>query len=283
MPNLKIKDKRVLSIQDLSCFGKCSLSVALPIIAACGIEVDIIPSAILSTHTGGFKNNIFIDLTDYIMDIKNHWYKEGIFFDILYSAYLGNKKQISYVSNICDNLLYKNAIKIIDPVMADNGKLYKGFDISYIEEIKKLCKKADIILPNITEACFLTGIEYQNRYDIAYIENILKKLENLTSATVILKGIHIDNNMIMVAIKDKNNLNFVEGKFINKTFNGTGDIFASAFIGCFLNNKGLKESVKISMDFVLESIENTLDDEAHWYGVKFEKAIKNLINKVYNK
>ena len=287
MDNFKIKSKRLLSIQDISCFGKCSLTVALPIISACGIETDIIPSAVLSTHTGGFCNYTFRDLTEDIPLISKHWEKEGIFFDAIYSGYLGNRKQILYVSDIMDNLLYRGGLKIVDPVMADNGKLYKGFDMDYVKAMRKLCEKADIVSPNITEACLLADIEYKEIYDEAYINFILDRLSKLTKASIILKGIKIDNGVIKVAIKKgekvtrdtekKEEISYISSRYIEASCNGTGDIFISAFIGAFMSGKAIERAVKIAMDFVVDSIESTLSDKAHWYGVRFEQNLIKLI------
>ena len=289
MDNFKIKSKRLLSIQDISCFGKCSLTVALPIISACGIETDIIPSAVLSTHTGGFCNYTFRDLTEDIPLISKHWEKEGIFFDAIYSGYLGNRKQILYVSDIMDNLLYRGGLKIVDPVMADNGKLYKGFDMDYVKAMKKLCEKADIVSPNITEACLLADIEYKEIYDEDYINFILDRLSKLTKATIILKGIKINNDIIKVAIKKgekvtsqalRENITYISAKYIDVSCNGSGAMFISALVGAYLSGVDMERAVKLAMDFVVKSIENTLKDKGHCYGVKFEENLKEFINKI---
>ena len=152
------KDKRILTIQDISCVGQCSLTVALPILSAAGIETAILPSAVLSTHTAGFKGYTFRDLTDDMPAIAAHWKSEGIRFDAVYTGYLGSARQIAYVKQIFRDLLSDGGVRIVDPAMADNGKLYPGFDLAFAEEMKSLCAEADIILPNITEACFITGV-----------------------------------------------------------------------------------------------------------------------------
>ena len=167
-------NKKVLTIQDISCVGQCSLTVALPIISACGIETCPLPSAVLSTHTGGFTGYTFRDLTDDMPSIREHWEKENIYFDGVYTGYLGSAEQIGYVKNLTESRLKKGGAFIVDPAMADNGKLYPAFDESYVEEMKKLCFTADILLPNITEACYLTGEGYQESYDEEYIRNLLQ-------------------------------------------------------------------------------------------------------------
>ena len=153
--------KKVLTIQDISCVGQCSLTVALPIISACGIETCVLPSAVLSTHTTGFTGYTFRDLTEDMLPIKDHWVKEGITFDAIYTGYLGTTQQIGYVEVFFRDVAGDGCVKIVDPAMADNGKLYPGFDMAYVEAMKGLCAKAVYILPNITEACFLTGMEYR--------------------------------------------------------------------------------------------------------------------------
>ena len=170
---------RVLTIQDISCVGQCSLTVALPVISACGVETCILPSAVLSTHTGGFKGFTFRDLTEDMPAIKDHWVSEGIKFDAIYSGYLGSKKQIDYVADIFGAVDKENTIKIVDPAMADHGKLYYGFDNEFVDAMKELCKVADFVIPNITEAALLTGSEYRTEYDREYIESLLKKFSDM--------------------------------------------------------------------------------------------------------
>ena len=168
--------KRIAVINDLSGFGRCSLTVALPIISACGVETCVLPSAVLSTHTGGFSGYTFRDLTEDMPQIKNHWVKEGIHFDAIYTGYLGSTKQIEYIEDIFNEVGGDTCLKVVDPAMADHGKLYKGFDSAFVEAMKKFCSKADYILPNITEACFLTDTEFKTEYDREYVENIIKSL-----------------------------------------------------------------------------------------------------------
>ena len=168
--------KRILTIQDISCVGQCSLTVALPILSAAGLETAILPSAVLSTHTAGFKGYTFRDLTDDIPAIADHWRKEKISFAGIYTGYLGSTRQIGYVKDIISSLSAPDAVSIVDPAMADNGKLYPGFDAEFVEAMKTLAFSADIILPNITEACLLTGTDYQEKYDEAYITDLLDKL-----------------------------------------------------------------------------------------------------------
>ncbi len=270
--------KKVLTIQDISCFGQCSLTVALPIISVTGNETCIIPSAVLSTHTGGFSGYTFRDLSDDIPLIQQHWIKENISFDAIYTGYLGNVKQIELVKNIIDSLGNASCVSCIDPVMGDNGKLYAGFDQKFVNEMKSLCFSSDIILPNITEACFLTGSEYKEKYDEAYVDNIIKALVDKGAKTIVLTGISYDNDTTGVTIFENGKKYYYRHRKVSKNCHGTGDVYASAFVGALMNGKSVVESAKIAADYTVLCIEKTVDDPTHWYGVKFELALPELIN-----
>lgn len=269
---------RVLTIQDISCVGQCSLTVALPILSACGHETVILPSAVLSSHTGGFKGFTFRDLTDDIPDIKNHWQKEGIKFDAIYTGYLGSIRQIDYVKDIIDSMGKESCRTFIDPAMADHGKLYSIFDMEYVAAMTELCSKADVILPNMTEACFMTGIEYREQYDEAFVKEVLNALRAKGMKTIVMTGISYDNDTTGVLIYEDSKLQYYKHKKLEKSSHGTGDIFASAFVGATLSGKSLYEAAEVSANFVLESMINTQGDDDHWYGVKFEPVLKKLVN-----
>lgn len=269
--------KRVLTIQDISCVGQCSLTVALPILSACGLETAILPSAVLSTHTAGFTGFTVRDLTDDVPGIAAHWKKEGIGFDAIYTGYLGSTQQIAYVADIMDNLGNPGCKNIVDPAMADNGKLYPAFDDAYVAEMKKLCAKADILLPNITEACFLTDTPYRETYDKAYVDDLLAKLIQLGVKTVVLTGVgYKPGETGVVVFENGVHSHYVHGKLENSC-HGTGDVYASAFTGAYMQGFATYEAAKIAADYVVRCMLNTLDDKSHWYGVKFETAIPDLI------
>ena len=276
-----MEDKKILTIQDISCYGQCSITVALPIISACGFETAIIPSAVLSTHTGGFKNFTFHDLTEDIPLIQKHWQDEKIFYDAIYTGYLGSIKQIEYMKNIMNTLLKKDGLKIVDPVMGDDGKLYSIFDMNFVNEMKKLCAIADIIIPNITEACFLTGMEYKEKYDENYILTLVKKLQEFNkNLIIILTGVSYKEGKIGVVVYENEKISYYEHKKIEKGCHGTGDVYSSAFVGALMNKKSLFDSAKIAADYVVMCIEKTKKDESHWYGVKFEGLLGELIKMV---
>lgn len=269
--------KRILSIQDISCFGQCSLTVAMPILSACGLETCIIPSAVLSTHTGGFKNFTFKDLTEEIPKIEEHWLEEGVKFDAIYTGYLGSVKQINYILDIFERLGKEDCARIVDPAFADNGVLYSGFDLKYVEEMKKLCAAADIILPNISEACFLTDTQYMTEYTPVYIGELIEKLAAIGCKTVILTGVGYVPDKTGVAVFDGKDADYYEHPKIPGGSHGTGDVYASAFSGAYLNGKPLMDAARIAADYTFKCIAATINDKEHWYGVKFEPLLLELI------
>lgn len=269
--------KKILTIQDISCVGQCSLTVALPILSACGIETCILPSAVLSTHTSGFTDFTVRDLTDDIPGICAHWKKEGITFDAVYTGYLGNLKQIEYVKSIFQELKKAQGLSVVDPAMADNGKLYPAFNMEYVEEMKKLCCSADFILPNITEACLITGIDYKEEYDEAYIDSLLDALKTNGAKNIILTGVGYDKDSTGVVVLENGVKSYYKHKRIVRGCHGTGDVYASAFVGLLLKGYKAFDAAKAAADFTVKCIENTADDKEHWYGVKFETALSELI------
>ncbi len=269
--------KKLLTIQDISCVGQCSLTVALPILSACGHETCILPSAVLSTHTGGFSGFTFRDLTDDMPAIQAHWKKENIKFDGIYTGYLGSQKQVGYVKDILQTMGTDKAVKIVDPAFADNGKLYSIFDQAYVEAMKTLCPVADILLPNITEACFLADMEYKENYDEEYIKNLLSSLEKLGCSTIVLTGVSYEESKTGVVVYERGKIRYYEHKRIAKGCHGTGDVYASAFTGALMKGKDIFTAAKIAADYTVLCIEKTQDDPTHWYGVKFETALPDLI------
>ncbi len=269
--------KRVLTVQDISCFGQCSLTVALPIISACGSETCILPSAVLSTHTGGFSGFTFRDLTDDIPAIQAHWIKEGIAFDAIYTGYLGSTRQISLVKDILATMGREGCVRIVDPAMADNGNLYYGFDEAYVAEMRVLCTQADVLLPNITEACFLTDTEYRTEYDRAYVDLLLEKLTAMGAKSILLTGVSYAADTTGVVVFENGEYHYYEHRRISRGCHGTGDVYASAFVGALMRGKDLCTAARIAADYTVKCIENTQDDPTHCYGVKFETALEDLM------
>ena len=278
---MKDSNKRVLTLQDISCFGSCSLTVALPIISACGIETAILPSAVLSTHTGGFTDVEVCDLTDDIMRMVNHWVKENISFDCLYTGYLGSIRQIEYVREIKKKVINRDGIFILDPAMADNGILYKGFDEAYVKAMAGLVGESEVLLPNLTEACMMTGIEYRkDDHDEAYVEEILGALKALGATNVVLKGISFEEGKIGIALCEGDNVQYYFTKRVGRGYHGTGDCFAASFTGALIRGSSMYDAGRIAADFVVEGIRQTLNDDNHPYGIRFERVLPMLIDRL---
>ena len=270
--------KRILTIQDISCVGQCSLTVALPILSACGVETCVLPSAVLSTHTAGFTGFTVRDLTEDMPAIKNHWLKEGIRFDAIYTGYLGSTQQIGYVADIFAETGAEGCVKVVDPAMADNGKLYPAFDATYVEEMKGLCAKADYVVPNITEACFLAGVEYRTEYDRAYIDLLLEKLTAIGCKNVILTGVSYAPGKTGIVVLENGNYAYYEHEMLPNSCHGTGDIYASAFVGAFVRGKSAYDAAAIAANYTMECIRYTATLHNHWYGAAFEPVLGKLID-----
>ena len=269
--------KRILTIQDISCVGQCSLTVALPILSACGLETAILPSAVLSTHSVGFRDFTFRDLTEDIPAIEHHWQQEGIRFQAVYTGYLGSARQIEMVQDICRNLLVPGGKKIVDPAMADRGELYPVFDMDFVQEMKKLVGKGDIVLPNITEASLLTDTEYREEYDEEYICGLVAGIHRLGAGTVVLTGVSYDAQSTGVLVSEQGKQTYYRHELLDRGCHGTGDVYASSFVGAYMHGKTVPEAARIAADYTLACIKNTLDDPDHWYGVKFEPLLGELI------
>lgn len=276
-------DRKILTVQDISCVGQCSLTVALPIISACGVETCILPSAVLSTHTAGFTGYTVRDLTDDIPDIVAHWEKEGITFNAIYTGYLGSARQIDLVADMAKRLAAPDFRLIVDPAMADHGKLYFGFDEDFARRMAGLCGKADIVLPNITEAALMVGMPfYAADYDEAYIRELMERLLSLGAGTVVLTGVSYREGELGVAILSEIGapISYYFHERLPKNSHGTGDIFASSFTGALIRGKTPLDAATIAADFTLAGMKATLGDESHWYGTKFEKVLPLLIERI---
>ena len=278
------KQKRVMAIHDISCVGRCSLTVALPIISAAGHDCGVLPTAVLSTHTGGFTGFTFRDLTQDVRPISAHWQELGLGFDALYSGFLGSFEQIDLVAELFDTYKTNNNIILVDPVMADEGKLYAIYSPEMAKGMAKLCGKADIIVPNITEACFMVDEEYKpGPYDTNYIENLLRKLAALGSKKVVLTGVCFDDEKLGAAVYDAEEgiAEYVFAARIEGHFHGTGDVFGSALLSALLLGKSLADSAQIACNFVTQSINATIKmDQERRYGVAFERALPSLIKQL---
>lgn len=275
--------KRVITVQDISCVGKCSLTVALPVISAMGVEACVLPTAVLSTHTA-FKGFTFRDLTADISAITSHWKQEKIGFDAIYTGYLGSFEQIELMHSLIADFGGGSTRVIVDPCMGDNGALYSGFTPDFAKAMAGLCAKAEVIVPNLTEASFMLDVPYvADGYTKEYIEDLVQKLAGLGSRRVVLKGVSFDDKKIGIVSYDSQNqkISWYFHERMPQSFHGTGDIFASVLTGALVRGFELQDACRLAADFVVEAIRATLSHKDYnWYGVDFESAIPYLVEKI---
>ena len=243
--------KRILSIQDISCFGKCSVTVALPLISAMGVECTVLPTAVLSAHTL-FPDVVKTDLSGQLLPIARHFHKIGVSFDAICTGYLGSAEEVRAAQEIFALLGTEQTLLFVDPVMGDHGSFYRGFSASYAEENAALCGAADLIVPNLTEACLLTGTPYRTEYDRPYLEALLRKLSG--------SFFSYQNEQVPAA------------------FHGTGDIFSSVSAAALVRGLPVREAFALAADFTAETIRETLKHpKDSRCGVDFELLIPALI------
>lgn len=272
--------KRVAAIHDISCFGKCSLTVAMPIISAAGIEVSVIPTAVLSTHTGGFAGYTYRDLTEDILPIADHWKSLDLHFDALYTGFLGSFEQLDIVSEVLRRFKTGDSLTVVDPVMGDNGELYKVFSREFPVGMRRLCAGADVIVPNLTEAALLLGEPYrEGPYTKEYIEGLLARLAALGPGKVVLTGVYPDGERLGAAVYDggTGRVDYAFTRRIEGYYHGTGDVFASALVAALLNGRSLAEAARVAVEFTVDSIERTRAAGTDVrFGVNFEAGLPGL-------
>ena len=276
--------KKVLAINDISCTGRCSLTVALPIVSAAGLETVILPTAILSTHTSGFEGYTFLDFTDEMNKITAHWKTLGLKFDGIYSGYLGSKAQLDIVDGIISDFSKEDTLVFIDPVMGDDGRLYPGFSADFPKGMAKLCEKADVIVPNITEASLMADMPYIGAgYDESYVEQLARKLSSFGPETVIISGVSFEEGKIGCAVYEKKSDTVRYGftDFVASLYHGTGDVFSSALFGALAAGKPVMDAVYIAMRYTRDSIyETSLHTEEKRFGVEFESGLGKLSSEI---
>ncbi len=263
--------KRILTMQDLSCVGQCSLTVALPILSRYGIETCVLPTAVLSNHTM-FNGWSYLDLTPEIKNIYGYWKKNGFKFEGFLLGYLGKKELMDLAEECFDEFSAAGAKKIIDPAFGDNGKLYGGFDLDYVKAMAHLIRRADVIVPNLTEVCYMTGLEYREKYDRNYVEQAVSEMKKLTDGVIIITGVELDG-LIGEAIYDGGKTEYVLSELLPARLHGTGDIFAAVFTAKYLGGHTLKESCAAAGKFVADCIRKT--DKSHFYGANFEEILNS--------
>ena len=269
---------KILTIQDVSCYGQCSITVALPVVSAFGIETAILPSAVLSTHTSGFTDFTVRDLTEDLPAIKEHWEKEGITFDAIYTGFIASIEQLDYIKDIIDSRLKPEGLVFVDPAMANHGEFYNGFDQEFADKMGELCKRGDYILPNTTEACYILHKPWKEDFSREEMLEMAQELKEFTKRYVILKGDTNEEGKLGMIVLDKvtDTVDIVYNDRIDYVSHGTGDVFASSFVGSTMIGKTPSVAAKIAGEFTKRAIEKTVGDETHTYGVKFEQVILEL-------
>lgn len=274
--------KRVLTIQDISCLGKCSLTAVIPVLSAMELEPVILPTTILSAHTE-FESPYVKDLTEIMEPVAAHWKSQGITFDSLSCGYLGSKGQMAVVKKIFEDFKRPGVLTVIDPAMGDYGRLYEGFDMDYVVEMRRFCSVGDVLLPNLTEAAYLLDMKYEELpRDREGFEALIKELAKLNHGIVVLKGIHLtkDKEAVLAYDSQTEEIVFYEREHLDAKLSGTGDIFTAVCQGAFTKGMKLSEAVELATDFVLECMRKTVEDKNHrWYGVNLEEALPLLYEK----
>ena len=272
--------KRIITIQDISCVGRCSLTVALPIISAAGIEASILPTAILSTHTGGFTGYTFRDLTADIEPIVAHWQSLNLPADAVYTGYLGSSEQQQLIADIFAAYKARGSLIFVDPAMADNGVLYPAFDNDFALGMRDLCAQADLIAPNLTEATLMLEREYvAEGYDQTYIEDLLHRLSDLGPGQVVLTGVSFAPGLIGAAAFSgaTGSIDYYFTERIAGYYHGTGDIYSSTLVSAIVNGRSLAEAIRIACDFTYAAISRTFQAGTDVkYGVDFEHGLVDL-------
>ena len=268
-----MKNMRILTIQDISCVGQCSMTVALPVLSAWGLETCVLPTAVLSTHTGGFGTPVVVRLDTSMEKIWRHWQENQITFDAILTGYLGTAAAAHAAADILDRFLSPGGISIVDPAMADNGRMYMGLDESYAQAVGALCRRADVILPNWTEAAILSGVPY---HGVAGREEVRQTLERLAHPCVILTGLPAGEDEMEVVVKERGMYSFFRHRRIEGRFSGTGDLFAACFTGALMQGMDKREAAKLAGFLTSCCVKNTASDPAHWYGLRFESILPQI-------
>ena len=276
--------KRIASIQDVSCLGRCSQTVALPVVSAMGVECAILPTAVLSTHTS-FPDFICHDLTDQLLPVARHWKTQGVRFDALYTGYLASDRQVAVVLELLELLADQDTLLFVDPAMADHGKLYAGFGPEFPALMARVVSRAQITVPNITEASLMTGMEYRELHEESYLRELLEGLISFGPRTAIITGVRSDDGrMGVVAMDAGGKLSGHWTEYIPAVFHGTGDLFASTCVGLLTLGWSTAGAIRLASEYVVQTLRATVRDrDARWYGVDFETTLPLLLSKLEKK
>ena len=274
--------KRIASIQDFSCIGSCSQTIALPVLSAMGVECAALPTALLSAHTA-FDGFVSLDLTPQLPAIMAHWRAIHLRFDAVYTGYLASAEQVGLVGALLDGMDERPALTLIDPVMGDNGALYAGFSDSFPQAMRALCGRADVLTPNVTEACLLTGTAYSPVQDAAQTRRLLERLLELGCRAAVLTGLRVDGDMAVAALQRDGTGTLVRTSYIPEVFHGTGDLFASTCAGALVQGAPLERAVRLAADYVALTLRRTVQaPDRRWYGVNFQETLPELMARWQN-
>lgn len=275
------RQRRVLAVHDISCVGRCSLTVALPVLSAMGFEVSLLPTSILSTHTGGFEGYTCRDLSMDMNPVADHWRALGLQFDAIFTGWLGTHRHVEHLDHLL-NAVGAGAELIVDPVMGDNGRLYATLDNAYADAMREYCARAEVLLPNITEAAILTGTDYPYPgYNRAWVGDMLKRLTDMGPRVAVLTGVTLKPGRIGAAALDRRagRIVFFDDAFIPGMWHGAGDVFASVLVGAHLRGAPLDRALRQAVAFTARCIRRTRDagtDER--LGLQFEPGLIELAN-----
>ncbi len=275
--------KRALAIHDISCIGRCSLTVALPILSAAGMETAVLPTAVLSTQTGGMEGFTFHDLTGEMSPIAAHWKALGQKFDVIYSGYLGSPEQAEIVHAAIREFKKDDTLVVCDPVMADHGEYYSMMTPEFAGKMRELVRAADIITPNLTEAAFLLERPYNPHPDQAEVENLLTGLAAFGAKKIVITGVSFENSALGAASYDSltGRISYTFTDFLDGVFHGTGDIFCSALIAAIVQKMPLAKASRVAMDFTYRSIVRTLKSGTDLrLGVEFESELPYFMKRI---
>lgn len=273
--------KRIAAIHDLSCFGKCSLTIALPVISCFGIECAVVPTALLSSHFAALPEVRVLDLTENMGVITDQWHKGGVTFDGIFSGYLSSAGQAAQVRRFVETFRTPDTLFVADPAMADRGKLYRGFEMDHVQAMAELCASADVALPNVTEACLMLGRPYTEVHTRQQLEELLEGMTGLGAGRVVITGVSLEPGRVGIACREGGQTVFFDRPKTPGHFNGTGDLFASVLTASMVSGKPFLQAAEKAMDFTSRVIAATAANPEHrTYGVDFEQHLKELLDDV---
>ena len=271
------KTPRIAVIQDLSCIGRCSLGVAMAVLPALGAEAAVLPTAILSAHTA-FEEFTFLDFAPEAERIMEHWRRMRLRFDAIYIGYLGSAALVQLAERFIDQFRAPGVRVILDPAFGDDGKLYTGFDMDYVRAMRGLCARADVILPNVTEACFLLDVPFgEGEAHTAELAVQAATLLGGSLRNVILTSCHFPGGQTGLICAGADAFEYPHEQ-LPLICPGTGDLFASAFVGLLVRCGRVEAAARAAADFTFDCLRHSMNCPDHrWYGVDYEAMLPALI------